>query len=101
MKHETQSGAILLNPNTLPAHMERECRIELGNRFVAFGKRVPGDPYFREVIFPSGWKKVMTTHPMWAKVLDEKGHEVVALFYKPLHYDRKALTRLPHPSLPN
>lgn len=95
------SRAYLLHMDSLPASMDRPCRAYLASRGVVFSNRILGDPYFRTVEFPRGWTKVLTSHPMWSKVLDENRKEVVAIFYKAIHYDRKALTRLPHPSLPN
>lgn len=51
---------------------------------------VDGDPLFRRVLLPQGWKLQETEHSMWSKLLDERGRERAAIFYKAAFYDRKA-----------
>jgi len=45
---------------------------------------------FVNVKFPAGWKKVPTDHSMWSKIVDDKGRERGAIFYKAAFYDRSA-----------
>ena len=57
---------------------------------VIFGEPVEGDPIFRSVTLPVGWKKEVTDHAMWNKLLDDKGRERGTFFYKAAFYDRRA-----------
>jgi len=63
---------------------------------LVFGEKVAGDPLFRKVTLPAGWKKVATDHDMWSNLLDEKGCVRGKIFYKAAFYDRKA-TVYPQP----
>lgn len=55
-----------------------------------FGDKVHGDEMFQYVELPAGWKKVPTGHSMWSKLVDDKGRERAAIFYKAAFYDRSA-----------
>lgn len=55
---------------------------------IVFGENV--DDLFVQVTLPEGWKKEPTEHNMWSKLLDDKGRERAAIFYKAAFYDRKA-----------
>lgn len=57
---------------------------------VIFGAPVEGDPIFREVTLPAGWKKESTGHAMHSRLLDDKGRERAGIFYKAAFYDRRA-----------
>lgn len=48
------------------------------------------DDLFVNVQFPKGWRKKPTYHPMWSYLLDDKGRERAAIFYKAASYDRSA-----------
>lgn len=56
------------------------------------GIKVVGDydDLFLNVQLPEGWKLEPTDHSMWSKLLDEKGRERAAIFYKAAFYDRNA-----------
>lgn len=53
-----------------------------------FGKVI--DDIFIEATLPPGWKKEATDHSMWSKIVDDKGRERCAVFYKAAFYDRSA-----------
>lgn len=55
-----------------------------------FGDLVKNDPLFRHVTLPQGWSRKGTEHSMWTAVVDERGIERVAVFYKAAFYDRSA-----------
>jgi hypothetical protein len=55
-----------------------------------FGEVVERDPIFREVKLPAGWSRKGSSHAMWSHIVDEKGRERVAVFYKAAFYDRRA-----------
>jgi len=57
---------------------------------VKFGAPVDGDPIFRHVELPPGWKKKGTGHAMWNDLLDDKGRQRATFFYKAAFYDRNA-----------
>lgn len=57
---------------------------------VVMGKPTPGDPIFRDAKLPPGWRKKATDHSMWSHLVDEKGRERAAIFYKAAFYDRSA-----------
>lgn len=60
---------------------------------VHFGQPVAGDPIFRSVTLPPGWKIARTEHNMWTELLDEKGRKRASIFYKAAFYDRSAFIR--------
>ena len=45
---------------------------------------------FVEVSLPEGWHIKPTDHSMWTKLVDDKGFERAAIFYKAAFYDRSA-----------
>lgn len=53
-----------------------------------FGKII--DDIFIEATLPPGWTKKATDHSMWSTILDDKGRERCAVFYKAAFYDRNA-----------
>lgn len=53
-----------------------------------FGKVI--DDVFIEATLPPGWSKKPTDHSMWSTILDDKGRERCAVFYKAAFYDRSA-----------
>lgn len=48
------------------------------------------DNIFLNVKLPTGWKLEPTDHSMWSKLLDEKGRERAAIFFKAAFYDYNA-----------
>lgn len=85
----------LVHSDVLPTNYglqgKREDFEALGFRF---GDPVPDDPLFQEVMLPDGWRREPTEHAMWSKIVDERGLERVAVFYKAASYDRKAHMRV-------
>jgi hypothetical protein len=48
------------------------------------------DDLFDKVTFPKGWRKQATEHSMGTNIVDDKGRERGAIFYKAAFYDRHA-----------
>jgi len=57
---------------------------------VVFGDIVDGDPIFRHVNLPKGWKKQATEHSMHIELLDVNNKVRANIFYKAAFYDRRA-----------
>lgn len=89
-RQEAEGQRELVQSETLPSECSKENQSALEAGGVVFGKHVGGDTLFRYVTLPTGWKKVPTDHAMWSKLVDEKGRERAAIFYKGAFYDRKA-----------
>lgn len=70
--------------------MGADDRVALEKSGVKFGEKVKGDEMFQHIELPAGWKKVPTDHSMWSKLVDDKGRERAAIFYKAAFYDRSA-----------
>lgn len=68
---------------------DRKAFMDLG-----FVLSLPVDDLFCEAVLPEGWTKAPTDHDMWSKIVDERGIERVAIFYKAAFYDRKAAMHL-------
>lgn len=60
-----------------------------------FGEKT--DDLFRDAILPEGWSKQGSDHAMWSYIVDERGVERAAIFYKAAFYDRSAHMDLSHP----
>lgn len=69
----------------------RDAYDHLGIKIVDLTK---GDDLFFDVELPRGWKIERTEHPMWTKLVDEKGRERMTIFYKAAFYDREAFSTL-------
>lgn len=52
------------------------------------GEVKEGDEIFTHATLPEGWSRKATDHSMWSTVVDERGIERVAIFYKAAFYDR-------------
>lgn len=93
-RQEAQGQKSFVNSETLPTKMvprgDYGARTILKAAGVKFLGEVEGDPIFQYVELPTGWKKVPTDHPMWSKLLDDKGRERANIFYKAASYDRSA-----------
>ena len=87
---EAYGQGSFVNSDTLPTDMRAEDKAVLSKAGVKFGEVVKNDPMFQIVDLPAGWKKERTDHSMWSKLLDEKGRERAAIFYKAAFYDRSA-----------
>lgn len=61
------------------------------------GAPVAGDDLFVHCTLPDGWTKAGTGHSMHSIVLDERGVERVAVFYKAAFYDRRADAHIANP----
>lgn len=88
---EAQGQKSFVHSETLPVKMGSEQTIKiLESAGVKFLGVVEGDPLFRYVELPKGWKKAPTSHSMWSDLLDEKGRSRASIFYKAAFYDRDA-----------
>lgn len=54
------------------------------------GPPTPDDRLFRSCTLPPGWSRRDSDHPMWSYIVDERGRERLAMFYKAAFYDRRA-----------
>jgi hypothetical protein len=89
---EARGQAELINSAVLPAEGSAGSVWEkIG---VRFGAPVDGDPIFRHVELPAGWKKVATDHSMHSHLVDDKGRVRARIFYKAAFYDRSASIHL-------
>jgi len=70
-------------------------RYDLGELGVFVGD--PVDDLFREVRLPAGWRREGSGHSMWSYIVDERGLQRVAVFYKAAFYDRRAHMVLVNP----
>jgi hypothetical protein len=86
---ERRGQAQLVSSTLLPSDMsgQRELFEKFGFKF---GERVKYDPMFIHAELPAGWSKKETDHSMWSKIVDERGVDRVAVFYKAAFYDRSA-----------
>jgi hypothetical protein len=91
---EARGQQDLVNSTTLPTEMGSydgyTTKTVMEQAGVKFLGPVEGDELFQYVELPPGWKKVATDHSMWTKLVDDKGRERAAIFYKAAFYDRKA-----------
>lgn len=90
VNQEASGQRSFINSDTLPTEMDSQARAILEGAGVQFYGPVDGDELFQYVDLPPGWKKVPTDHPMWSRLLDGKGRERAAIFYKAAFYDRNA-----------
>jgi len=97
LHQEAQGQQSFVGSDTLPTdmgHDDEHTKAVLEAAGVKFLGVVEGDPMFQYVKLPKGWKKMPTDHSMWSKLVDEKGRERAAIFYKAAFYDRRANMRL-------
>lgn len=57
---------------------------------VKFGDPVKGDSLFVQAELPKGWSIQSLGHPLWTKLVDEKGRKRATIFYNAAFYDRAA-----------
>lgn len=87
---EAAGQAQLVNSTELPTEMNSGTDDDLRALGFVLGGPDPGDPMFRPVTLPGGWRKERTDHSMWSKVVDELGRPRLTVFYKAAFYDRDA-----------
>ncbi|MER6575771.1 hypothetical protein [Nonomuraea sp. NPDC001023] len=87
---EAQGQRQIVNSTVLPARMNYGTEDELIALGFKLGDKVEGDPLFRQVTLPNGWKREGSDHAMWSYVVDELGRRRVSVFYKAAFYDRGA-----------
>lgn len=88
---EKAGQALLVASSDMPKELRpsREAYEKVG--FI-FGTDI--DEIFIHATLPLGWKRQATEHSMWSHIVDEKGRQRVAIFYKAAFYDRRASARL-------
>ncbi len=94
LHQESQGQHSFVGSDTLPTdlgrHSDYDSKAILEAAGVKFPGVVEGDDMFQYVDLPQGWKKVATDHSMRSKLVDDKGRERAAIFYKAAFYDRSA-----------
>jgi len=84
----------LVASETLPTKINGGTLDDLKSMGIVLGEPFDDDPLFAPATLPGGWTKAPTDHDMWSKVLDDKGRERAAIFYKAAFYDRDAFINL-------
>lgn len=87
---EAQGQSEFVNSTVLPVKFLYSTKEELEKAGVKFGNICKDDPLFQEAELPVGWTKKASDHSMWSELLDNKGRQRAAIFYKAAFYDRKA-----------
>lgn len=90
LRQESMGQQQLVESDTLPTEIREPDKAILEAAGVKFLGPVEGDEIFQYVELPPGWKKEPTNHSMWSKLVDDKGRERAAIFYKAAFYDRSA-----------
>lgn len=96
LRQEAQGQRSFVGSDTLPTRIHSvECLAGAVKEYlqaagIKFLGPVADDDLFQYVELPQGWKKVPTDHSMWSHLLDDKGRERAAIFYKAAFYDRDA-----------
>jgi hypothetical protein len=88
MAQEKRGQGDFVNSELLPRELRKCTPQDLEAAGIRLGETV--DELFQRAMLPNGWKKVATDHSMWSKLVDDKGRERAAIFYKAAFYDRKA-----------
>lgn len=89
---EARGQKALCESTLLPKEIMVGTRKEFEDLGIKFGEEV--DDLFVDATLPEGWKKEGTDHSMWSHIVDEKGKEIAAIFYKAAFYDRRAHMQL-------
>lgn len=63
-----------------------------------FGPVLDGDRLFRTATLPAGWRREGDEYATWSYLLDEKGRQRVAIFYKGAFYGRDAFASIIRPT---
>lgn len=91
VRQEALGQSEFVGSDTLPREMmSPDTRAVLEAAGVQFLGPVENDDQFQYAKLPTGWRKVATDHSMWSKLVDERGRERAAIFYKAAFYDRHA-----------
>ena len=69
----------LVHSNLLPTDRPWEGAAELG---LLKGVVLTTDPMFTQSTLPEGWHKEGSDHGMWSYLIDERGFNRIAVFYK-------------------
>jgi hypothetical protein len=85
---EKQGQAEFVRSEVLPKQINLGTREQFEKMGIIFGE--DADDLFVEVVLPPGWKKVATDHDMWSHLVDDKGRDRAAIFFKAAFYDRYA-----------
>lgn len=91
IENQEREGAREFRANdTLPIQCNGCTREQFEAMGIVFGE--PVDELFVHVQLPEGWKKIDGGHPYgyWTYIVDSRGCERAAIFYKASFYDRSA-----------
>ena len=89
-EQERAGQAQLVVSDQLPADLNGDGQADFEALGFVFGDLTPGDPLFRAVTLPEGWRKEPSEHDMWSHIVDQLGRCRVSVFYKAVFYDRRA-----------
>lgn len=88
---EARGQAELVHSDQIPTkHLHGSSDAMLEAMGFVLGPVTPGDTLFRSATLPPGWSRKGTGHSMWSTIVDGKGRERLAIFYKAAFYDRAA-----------
>lgn len=85
---EARGQAVFCASEILPKRIQGNTRADLESIGFSFGD--DHDDIFVKATLPAGWSKRPSDHSMWSHIVDEKGRERAAIFYKAAFYDRSA-----------
>ena len=88
LRQEARGQQDFVNSTTLPKDIRNGSREQLEEMGIVFGEDV--DDLFVEVQLPEGWKREVTDHDMWNKLVNKEGQEQAMIFYKAAFNDRDA-----------
>lgn len=89
-RQEVAGQREMVNSDVIPTEMLDCTEGDLTALGFGLGPVVDGDPLFRCVTLPTGWKREGSDHDMWSFIVDSDGYRRCSVFYKAAFYDRKA-----------
>ncbi|WP_433235335.1 hypothetical protein ACQPYK_25165 [Streptosporangium sp. CA-135522] len=90
LRMEADGQRELVNSEVIPTEIMSGGEDDLTALGFHLGDQVEGDPLFRRVTLPDGWKREASDHSMWSYIIDGLGRRRVSVFYKAAFYDRRA-----------
>ncbi|TDD36107.1 hypothetical protein E1286_38740 [Nonomuraea terrae] len=90
LRMEADGQREFVNSEVIPTKITGGSEADLTALGFHLGEQVEGDPLFRRVTLPDGWKREAADHSMWSYIIDGLGRRRVSVFYKAAFYDRRA-----------
>jgi hypothetical protein len=90
LRMEADGQRELVNSEVIPTKIMSGTEDDLTALGFHLGEQVKGDPLFRRVTLPDGWKREAADHSMWSYIIDGLGRRRISVFYKAAFYDRRA-----------